>query len=66
MKNRYGVANQVIGAGFYGEVGWFKELPLGKEISDTNKYLDIHKNIHPEDTTVTDTEVKDKKIYYEF
>ena len=25
-KNRYGIANQVIGMSFYGSVGWFNEL----------------------------------------
>ena len=40
-KNRYGIADRVIGCGFYGEVGWFKELPLGRDITDFTKYF-IH------------------------
>ena len=44
-KNRYGVANQVIGCAFYGSVGWFKEL---KKIYDKiwlleNNFLFLHK-----------------------
>ena len=44
-KNRYGIADKVVGCGFYGEVGWFKELPLGKEIVDFTQYIDINTNI---------------------
>lgn len=44
-KNRYGVANQVIGCSFYGSVGWFNELPPGKEITDFYKYQDEATNI---------------------
>ena len=44
-KNRYGIANQVIGCGFYGEVGWWKELPKGKEINDFSQYTKIGNNI---------------------
>jgi len=44
-KNRYGIANQVIGCGFYGQVGWFKELPPGREIVDFRCYMDIANNI---------------------
>lgn len=44
-KNRYGIANRVIGCGFYGEVGWWKELPKGKEINDFSQYTKIGNNI---------------------
>lgn len=44
-KNRYGVANQVIGMSFYGSVGWFNELPPGKEISDFTIYKSEQNNI---------------------
>lgn len=60
-KNRYGIADRVIGCGFYGEVGWFKELPLGKDITDFTKYLDINSNIRGIDSTVKDTEETDSK-----
>ena len=36
-KNRYGIANQVICSGFWGSVGWFKELDDPKNISDFTK-----------------------------
>lgn len=65
-KNRYGIADRVIGCAFYGEVGYFKELPEGKEIADCSKYLDIHTNVYKKDSTVIDTEAKDEKIIYKF
>lgn len=65
-KNRYGVADKVIGYAFYGEVGYFKELPEGKDIADCSKYLDIHTNVYKKDSTVIDTEAKDEKIIYKF
>lgn len=40
-KNRYGIAGRVIGTAFFGEVGWFKELPKGSEILDSANYTDI-------------------------
>ena len=44
-KNRYGVANQVICLGFWGSVGWWKELPQPDEIKDFTFFLDERKNI---------------------
>ena len=44
-KNRYGIANQVIGMSFYGSVGWFNELVPGKEITDFTQYCDESTNI---------------------
>lgn len=44
-KNRYGVANQVIGTAFYGSVGWFKDLPPGRDIIDQTIYFDQQVNI---------------------
>ena len=64
-KNRYGIADRVIGCGFYGEVGWFKELPLGRDITDFTKYLDINANIRGIDTTVVGTvEIDKNNIIY--
>ena len=44
-KNRYGIANQVIGCSFYGSVGWFNELPPGKDIIDFYQYQEQSNNI---------------------
>lgn len=44
-KNRYGIANQVIGCAFYGATGWWKDLPPGKDIPDQSIYFDQSKNI---------------------
>ena len=37
-KNRYGIANRVICSGFWGSVGWFKELPDPDQNTDFTKY----------------------------
>lgn len=37
-KNRYGIANQVISMGFWGSVGWWKELPSPDEITDYTQF----------------------------
>ena len=44
-KNRYGIANQVLGCAFYGATGWWKDLPPGKEIPDQTVYFDQATNI---------------------
>ena len=44
-KNRYGIANQVIGMAFYGSVGWWNELKPGKDITDFTQYCDESTNI---------------------
>jgi hypothetical protein len=41
LKNRDGAANIVAGMFFLGQCGYFKELPLGKELTDANyKYIE--------------------------
>lgn len=67
-KNRYGMADKVIGCSFYGEVGWFKELPLGREIADFTKYLDINSNIYAKNILMSSDNCKDEKnnITYNF
>jgi len=44
-KNRYGIANRVICTGFWGSVGWFKELPEPDKITDFTKFLTERGNI---------------------
>lgn len=41
LKNRYGQSDISIGAGFYGEIGMFKELPKPEEIGDYEPYLSL-------------------------
>ena len=43
-KNRYGLANQVLGCAFYGATGLWKDLPPGKDIPDQSIYFDQSKN----------------------
>ena len=70
-KNRYGIANQVICSGFWGSVGWFKELPDPKTITDfsvfKNEYGNIPCKIANEDETSEEdtTEVK-KPLTFSF
>lgn len=56
-KNRYGIANQVIGMAFYGSVGYFKELPKAESISDPSIYFKEEDNIPCKKITL---EVKDE------
>ena len=45
MKNRYGVADQVINTWFAGSVGWFNELPSPDQITDYSKFQTEFGNI---------------------
>lgn len=45
LKNRYGIANQVINCGFWGSVGWFTELPEPEQIKDYSIYQNEQQNI---------------------
>lgn len=72
-KNRYGIANQVICLGFWGSVGWFKELPDPKNITDFTKFKIEQGNIpcklfKQEDVvSLEDTkETKEQKITFSF
>lgn len=57
-KNRYGIANKVIGMSFYGAVGWWNELPPGKDILDFTVYIDPFSNIP---CKLKDRDVKDSE-----
>ena len=71
-KNRYGIANQVIGMSFYGSVGWFNELPPGRDITDFTQYCDESTNISckiQRDITVKDevqSKSESKGLYLKF
>lgn len=58
-KNRYGIANQVIGMAFYGSVGYFKELPKAEVISDPTIYFKEEDNIPCKNKSIT-TDLKDE------
>ena len=57
-KNRYGIANQVINLGFYGSVGWWKELPTPDQIIDYTQFQSEYNNI----PCKTRQEIKDDSI----
>lgn len=65
VKNRYGEANKVQSLAFYGEVGYFKELPKGSDIIDSTPFLDIAQNIKG-GTTQIDLVKSNKEITYNF
>ena len=44
-KNRYGIANRVICSGFWGSVGWFKELPDPDKNKDFTQFVEERNNI---------------------
>ena len=59
-KNRYGQANRVICSGFWGSVGWFKELPEPDKNTDFTQYLYEQDNIPCRNCTKVDKEIKDE------
>lgn len=74
-KNRYGIANRVICTGFWGSVGWFKELPDPDDSTDFTKFWTERDNIpcklkqEQEDESTVDEEtgeVKPKSIIFSF
>ena len=56
-KNRYGIANKVIGAAFYGSIGWWNELPPGADIENFSDYVDDFENVP---CKLKDKEAKDE------
>lgn len=69
MKNRYGVADQVIPMTFYGAVGWFKEIEPAEKIPNHAQYFNPADNIpckrskiniETQDSEQKDSEVKDE------
>ena len=52
LKNRFGLSNKSIGLNFFGEIGYWRELPKAEEVGDTTKYLHLHEDQPKElDTT---------------
>ena len=73
-KNRYGIANRVICSGFWGSVGWFKELPDPDKNTDFTKFwtergnIPCKKVLENEDESTVDKETGEVKqsITYSF
>lgn len=72
-KNRYGIANQVIPMGFWGSVGWWKELPAPDSIVDYTKFQNESENIprknetlKREDASVSKQTEEKKPIVFRF
>jgi len=55
LKNRFGTSNKNLGVGFYGTIGYWKELPKPNEIKD---YC-LYKQLVPDENTCKDNTVYD-------
>lgn len=49
IKNRLGESDRIVPASFYGENGYFKELPKAKDIKDFSQFLYLQKDSIVED-----------------
>ena len=49
MKNRFGMSDKVIGVGFYGEIGYWVEMPKPEDISNYSRYLSLETVNNKED-----------------
>lgn len=57
IKNRQGESEKAIPVNFFGEIGYWKELPKASEIKDFRKYLSLNTALQEEkedDSTVND------------
>lgn len=43
IKNRQGESEKAVAMNFFGELGYWKELPKAKDIQDWTKYLSLNK-----------------------
>lgn len=39
LKNRFGLADKSIGVNFFGEINYWRDLPLPQDITDYEQYL---------------------------
>lgn len=58
IKNRLGVSDRLIPVNFFGEIGYFAQLPKADTIQDYTPYLYLNSNIK-QDSEQKDSEVKD-------
>lgn len=61
LKNRFGLSNKLIGVNFFGEIGYWRELPKANEINDYGKYLYLLKKDSKEEKDVPNKEIVKKK-----
>lgn len=68
IKNRNGESDRSIPTAFYGEIGYFRELPKANEITDYKSYMSLYTLPKPgeEIKTSEDTEAIKKNIKYNF
>lgn len=45
IKNRFGTSDVVVPLNFFGEIGYFKELPSSKSITDLSPFLILEDKI---------------------
>jgi hypothetical protein len=58
IKNRFGQSDKVVPVSFFGEIGYWNELPKASEIKDFRKYLSLNTALQEEeedDSTVDDS-----------
>lgn len=67
LKNRYGRSDLAIGVGFYGEIGYWKELPRAEhmKISDYQEYKNLQENDNLEQEDKSNNQ-DDNKITFTF
>lgn len=63
LKNRFGLSNKSIGLNFFGEIGYWRELPKSEEVTDTSKYLYLHEGKVEDEPKQIDTTQKDSNLY---
>lgn len=61
LKNRFGLSNKSVGLNFFGEIGYWKELPKATEINDYENYLHLHKKVVGRLEDVPNREIVEKK-----
>ena len=63
LKSRYGMSDKNIGLNFFGEIGYWKELPLPEDINDYEKFTEL--KIESSNTKIDEKKEEDV-IKYEF
>lgn len=49
IKNRFGQSDKVVPVSFFGEIGYWNELPKASEIKDFRKYLSLNTALQEEE-----------------
>ena len=61
IKNRQGESEKAIPVNFFGEIGYWNQLPKVEEIKDFKKYVNLHTALEQEDLSSVDTETGEIK-----